>query len=254
MNRWFGTKEDSDRQASARNARAARRTIASLPELRLSSDEDDFNDCESSFTTSLNLDGQVDDETDSQPSTSAASQPAASPVVPAATMPDPTPFDKEDKANDAEAWKKEIKTKFDVRDVLYWFNIVESEMKKAGINKQWDKKNAIVPLLPQEVVEELKPFLRLTETEAGTTIYFDVKTELLSLFGPKEEDAYKKAKALKCTGRPSAFGKQLVHIICPGSKPFEGCHCARMVYGFWEDQMSPAIKSHLAGLPFNKDT
>ena len=253
MNRWFGTKEDSDKQASDRNARAARRTIAAFPQVVLSSDEDEvFGECETSFH--FNVDGQFDEDED-QPTV--PQEPAASTSADnasaAAAMPS-VPFDKEDKDNDVDSWKKEVKTKFDQHDVLYWFNTVESEMKKFGINKQWDKKNTIVPLLPQDIVEELKPFLRLSETEAGTSIYYDVKTELLSLFGPKDEDAFKKAKALKCTGRPSAFGKQLVHIICPGSKPFEGCHCARMVFGFWEDQMSPAIKSHLAGLTFTKDT
>ena len=56
------------------------------------------------------------------------------------------------------------------------------------------------------------------------------------------------------TGTPSAFGKKLVHIICPGAKPFDNCHCARMVYGFWEAQQSPPVKSALAGLIFNQTT
>ena len=56
------------------------------------------------------------------------------------------------------------------------------------------------------------------------------------------------------TGKPSAFGKQLLHIICPGSRPLTNCHCARMVYGFWEAQLSAPIKTKLAGKKFNKDT
>ena len=162
-------------------------------------------------------------------------------------------FDRLNTDNDADAWKKEVKLKFDPHDALYWFNAVEADMKRFGINKQWDKKNSIVPLLPSDVVEELKPFLRLTEDEAGNTIYYDVKQELLSLYGPKEEDAYQKAKSLKLTTTPSALGKKLVHAVCPGAKPFDTCHCARMVYGFWIDQMSPPIRSALAGEKFNKD-
>ena len=64
MNRWWGSKSDSDQQASDRNQRAARRTLNSL-DLRLSdgSEEDDFDDANSSLHRSLqnitlNLDGE----------------------------------------------------------------------------------------------------------------------------------------------------------------------------------------------------
>ena len=224
MNRWWGGKNDSDRQSSERDARAARRTIAGLQLPLLSSDDDaDYNDCETSLHLP-NVDGTDDtDLGEGGPGSSTSNQPSSRPLTMAA-------FDKQNTENDAEAWKKEVKIKYMPNDVPYWFNTVEAEMKKFGINKQWDKKNSIVPLLPADIVEELMPFLRLTEDEAGDQIYYDVKQELLSLYGPKEEDAYKRAKALKCTGRPSAFGKQLVHLICPGAKPFHTCHCARIVF------------------------
>ena len=127
-------------------------------------------------------------------------------------------------------------------------------MKKFGINRQWDKKDAIIPLLPESIVEECMPILRLTQEEAGDQVFKDLKTEIISLYGPKDEDAFQKAMALKMTGTPSSFGKRLTHILCPGSKPFSTCHCARIVYGIWVAQLGPAIKSHLAGLKFNKDT
>ena len=249
MNRWWGNRDDSEKQASERNSRAARRTIAGLQvPLVLSSDDDelDFNDCETSLHLP-NVDGTDDTDLNPGPGSSRQSVPTPTPAM-------ALPFDRLDAENDAEAWKKEVKTKFNSGDVLYWFNTVEAEMKKHGINRQWDKKSSIVPLLPQEIVEELMPLLRLTEEEASKEIYYEVKQEILLLYGPKEEDAYKKAKALKCTGRPSAFGKQLLHLICPGTKPFESCHCARIVFGMWEEQLSAPIKSHLAGLTFNKDT
>ena len=98
------------------------------------------------------------------------------------------------------------------------------------------------------------PILRLSQDEAGDQVYKDLKTEILSLYGPKEEDAFKKAIALKMTGTPSSFGKKLTHILCPGSRPFSTCHCARIVFGFWEAQLSPVIKSHLTGITFNATT
>ena len=164
------------------------------------------------------------------------------------------PVDKANYADDEDAWKKEIKLKFDIHDVRYWFNAVEASMKKFGINLQWSKKDAILPLLPEDVIEECKPILRLTQDEAGSQIYHDLKKEILSLYGPRDEDAFQKAIALRLTSTPSALGKKLIHIICPGAKPFDGCHCAKMVYGFWWAQLSLPIRSHLARKPFNKDT
>ena len=246
MNRWFGTPADSARQSSDRDQRAARRTIARLPEQAqlpaILSDEDEFLDTETSFH--LNLDGEPGDtSTSSQGSTPEA-----------ATMP-AVAFDVEDKENDADSWKKEVKIKFDMQEVEYWFNSVEAQMKSFGINKQWDKKNAILPLLSESVIDECKPLLRLSETDAGNQIYKELKTEIIALYGSKDEDAYQKAKALKLgTGRPSALGKKLVHALCPGTKPFTTCHCARIVYGFWIEQMSPQIKTKLAGQKFTKDT
>ena len=64
MNWWPGSKADSERQASDRNSRAARRTIATLPQVTLSSDEDDFKDCDTSllFATDGANDPDSDDD------------------------------------------------------------------------------------------------------------------------------------------------------------------------------------------------
>ena len=240
MNRWWGSKDDSDRQAGERASRAARRVIADQVQVK-SDSEDDFQDCDTSGFF-LNVDGN-DDELDAPPIV---------PEEPADNMP-ATPFDQEDKENDAEAWKKEIKVPFD-QDINYWFNKIEAQMKKFGINRQWDKKDAAAALLPEHVIEECKPILRLTEAEAGPHIYKDLKAEVVSIFGPRDEDVFKKAIALRLTGTPSALGKKLIHLICPGSKPFDGCHCAKIVYGFWDSQLTVPIRTALAGQPFNKDT
>ena len=238
MSRWFGSVQDSDRQASERNQRAARRAIASFPVIS-SGSEDEFGDCETSIH--LQVDGADDDIEENMAAAELARQKAL-------------PVDESNYENDPEAWKKEIKVKFDINDVEYWFNTVEAQMKKFGINEQWDKKSSIIPLLPESVVEECKPLLRLSQAEAGDTIYKDLKTEILSLYGQRDQDAFKKACALKMTGTPSSFGKQLIHIICPGSKPFVGCHCARMVYGWWEAQLTPPIKTKIAGKKFDATT
>ena len=60
------------------------------------------------------------------------------------------PVDTSNYDNDPDSWKKEIKIKFDQHDVNYWFNSIESQMHKYGINLQWSKKDAIIPVLPEE--------------------------------------------------------------------------------------------------------
>ena len=55
-------------------------------------------------------------------------------------------------------------------------------------------------------------------------------------------------------GKPSALGKRLVHVICPGAQPMTNCHCDKMIYGFWLNQLGPAIKCRLADMKFTKET
>ena len=251
MNRWWGSQKDSESQSAERSQRAARRTLRDL-NLNPLSDEDEelvFEDCDTSFRESniFNLDGndEIEDLEEIIPGTMNAAQIAAQKLL---------PFQDSSFPDDDDAWKKELRIKFEIHDVKYWFNSVESEMKKFGINTQWSKKNAIVPMLPEEVVEECKPILRLSEDEAGDHIYRDLKQEITKLYGPRPQDAFRKAMALRLTGKPSALGKKLLHIICPGAKPLEGCHCDKMVYGFWEAQLGKDIRAGIADYEFNKDT
>ena len=133
---WFGTPASSASQAADRNQRAARRAISQLQQVTSDSD-DDFRDANTSFSAKLNLDGDAEDLDQSIMTAEAAAL--------AAEM--AKPLDKRNYADDPEAWKKDIKIKFEIHDVKYWFNTVESQMKKFGINLQWSKKDAIVPLL-----------------------------------------------------------------------------------------------------------
>ena len=134
MNRWWGNSSDSANQAADRDRRAARRTINSLPAVLSDpgSDEDDFRDCDTSLLFG-NVDGADDlDETDDM--AAAAAELARQRALPV----EDSDFD-----NDPDSWKKEIKIKYEPHDVEYWFNAVEAEMVTFGINRQWNKKNAI---------------------------------------------------------------------------------------------------------------
>ena len=81
MNRWWGSKDESEKQAGDRAQRAARRTINNL-QLALS-DDDEYTECNTSFNNSslFNLDGAGDidsedseNETEIMPLTAAESR------------------------------------------------------------------------------------------------------------------------------------------------------------------------------------
>lgn len=164
MHRWWGSSADSEEQAADRASRAARRTIRSLPSDP--EDEEEFADCDTSLANASIFQGDGADSDDG----STASDDMAAELARQKAL----PVEEADFENDEDAWKKEIKDTFEANDVEYWFNVVEARMKKFGINRQWDKKDAIVHLLPADVVEECKPILRLKQADAGPNIYTHV--------------------------------------------------------------------------------
>ena len=93
------------------------------------------------------------------------------------------PFDEQDYPDDSDAWKKSISLKFDRHDPEFWFTNAEAEMETFGIFTQWSKRRALLgkDILPPDILDELKPLLRLTKAEAGATPYKDVKTEEMRL-------------------------------------------------------------------------
>ena len=127
-------------------------------------------------------------------------------------------------------------------------------MKSAGINKQLTKRDSLLPTLPEDVIEECKPLLRIPEADLGTHPYRDLKHEILQIYGKKQQDAFARAFSRKLEGRPSALGKLLIHDICPAPKPLTGCHCAPMVWGFWHRQLPQSCKDKLAGKTFDSTT
>ena len=260
MHRWFGSQQDSSQQAASRDQRAAdrerraaRETLANLNLNPLSDEEDIYEDCNLSInnTSIFNLDGQADEESSSESDHTPEGDSMDAATLAAEKA---KPFEDANFPDDEDAWKKELRIKFDRNDVEYWFNASESQMKKFGINTQWSKKDAVAAILPEDVLEECKPILRLKQDEAGPNIYKDLKAEILSQYGQRQEDSYKKALALTMTGSPSSFGKKLIHILCPGAKPLESCHCAKFIYGMWEAKLSPAIKSAIADMKFDHST
>ena len=156
--------------------------------------------------------------------------------------------------DDKEAWKKSVTIKFNRKDVEYFFTATEAQLKSFGINSQLSKRDALLPILPEDVIDECKPLLRIPEEEVGPSPYRDLKKEILKIFGKKPKDSFTRAMSRQMTGRPSALGKILLHDICPGYQPLVGCHCAPMVWGFWHKNLPQACKIGLADKEFNATT
>ena len=154
MNRWWGTSDDSQRQASERTSRAARRTISRLPQINLGdSSDDEYEDCNLSNSFILNLDGA--DDVDEEVA-----------IMPAVR------FDTEDGTDDAEYYKKLSTLKnreFNKKEPEFWFNSIEASLKHIGLKSQWSKREVLHNLLPEDVQIQVKHILKKDQDSAGTT-------------------------------------------------------------------------------------
>ena len=133
-----------------------------------------------------------------QAAAEAAAEAAAAAAAAANRMPDPPVVVRYDQAggeDDGDVYKKlsTLRTPFTKADAKFWFANFERSIKHFGVKSQVTKKEALINQLTQEAIDECKNLIALEEDEAGDTPYFDLKTELLSLFGPRPEDSYAKA-------------------------------------------------------------
>ena len=141
MHRWFGSSQDSDRQASERDRRAARRTIAQLPTIASSDSGDEYADCNLSTSFILNVDSGNDSDS-------------------ASTHSDIMPnFDVENGTDDADYYKKLgpiSNHTFNTKEPEFWFTSIESSLKHIGVKSQWSKRKILQNLLPEAIQLELK--------------------------------------------------------------------------------------------------
>ena len=148
---------------------------------------------------------------------------------------------------------KLVKAEWDP-DVLFWFNAVEAQMKRAQIFKQWTKRETLMTLLPANVLSEVRYLYRLSEAEAGTKPYKDIKDAIIKIFAPKPKDSIDKALSRVLTVRPSLLGKQLIEDICKCKPALKSQCCADVVFGLFRRQLPTAVRNKIAGEPFTKDT
>ena len=86
-------------------------------------------------------------------------------------------FEKENVDDDEKAMDnlRSVQCPFNKDDIEFWFSQLEDQLTLIGVKKQWTKKIALVRFLPAEIQIQVKSLLKLTQTNAGTDIYFKIK-------------------------------------------------------------------------------
>ena len=164
-------------------------------------------------------------------------------------------FDMVDEADAAETLGKMagIKVAWDPQDLEYWFGELEQQMELIQVKSQWTKRIILSNNLPREVKAEVKEILKKPKSAAPVNIYKGLKSKLLELFGPNEEDAFEKAAQLVLTGKPSALAKRIAEILCQCDPPLSDCCAAKTVAALWKRQLPQVVRTALAGYSLKDD-
>ena len=149
---------------------------------------------------------------------------------------------------------RDCKLPFNKNDIKLWFSLIESKMQFAGLKKQWSKRQVLIQLIPPEYHSDFKAYLQMQETEAGADSYYQLKSAIIKQFGHKQADNFDKAISRVMTSTPSHLGRQILHDICPQTKPLTGCHCAAVVLGIWRRSLPSVVRNSIADMDFNSAT
>ena len=124
----------------------------------------------------------------------------------------------------------------------------------ASVKGQWLKRTILQRNLPNKQKEDVKSLLTLTQTEAGTDIYLKLKRNLVRIYAPKAQDAYRRALARTMVGLPSQLGYQIVDDICRKSSKLTGCCCEGAAQAIWEMKLPVNIRAHISKMEFTHAT
>ena len=151
-------------------------------------------------------------------------------------------------------YSRTLKVDLDPAEIDFWFTQIENEMFTCGIKSQWMKRCVLVKNLPAKMQTDVKSLLILKKSDAPVDIYKKVKTELLRIHAPKEEETYKKALTRVLVGLPSQLGQVLINDVCKKPVKLEGCCCSRAVWTLWNIQLPLQVRSQIADEVFNHST
>ena len=152
-----------------------------------------------------------------------------------------------------EACRNAASVEWDDEDIRFFFNQVEIKMAAVGVKKNFTKLQVLSTVIPKRVQDEVKELLSIKATEfPNNDGYKQLKHEILRIFGPRPEDAVDRALARVLTGKPSQLARALVGDIC--KRRLDCPCCPAVVMSLWKRQLPASVKSHIAGMKFDKDT
>ena len=149
---------------------------------------------------------------------------------------------------------RSIKVEFNPHDIKFWFAELEDEMLVATIKSQYLKKSVLQRNLPVKQKEDVKAYLTLSKTEAGDSIYHDIKAALIRIYAPRPQDSYNKALTRTMVGLPSQLGYQIVDDICKKPNKLVGCCCAAAALALWSLQLPVNVRAHISNSEFTAAT
>ena len=158
-------------------------------------------------------------------------------------------FDTENGTDEANALTEAIRRleryEWNQEDLLFYFGQIEIKMAAAGVKKQFTKFQALSSVLPKQVIEAVKPFLRKTEADyTDKNSYKLLKTEILRIFGPKPGAAIERALSRVMVGPPSQLARELVNDICKND--LDCTCCPGVVETLWKRHLSAPVKAGIA--------
>ena len=165
-------------------------------------------------------------------------------------------FETEDGKDEPKALQEACKTleRFEWMedDLLFWFGQVEIKMAQCGVKKQFTKFQVLATIIPRRIIEEVKPLLRKTEADfTEKDSYKQLKTRILTIFGPKPEESVERALNRVMTTTPSALARALVNDLCKNELDCE-C-CPAIVTALWKRHLSEAVRAGIAEYDMDKD-
>ena len=142
---------------------------------------------------------------------------------------------------------------FDESDLNFYFKQLEIKMKSNGVKKNYTKLEVLTSILPKRVIDEVKPLLLKEEDEfTENDAYFQLKKEILRIFGPTEASSFQRAMGRVLSGKPSQLARQIINDMCDHN--LDGCCCRKWVFGLWHQALPTNVKAAVAHHKFDKDT
>ena len=167
-------------------------------------------------------------------------------------------FDAEDGNDAAGAFKSAIDTvknmTWEDNEPGWFFNQFEIKLQTCGVKKQWTKLQTLSTILPKHIIEEIKPLLSKQESEwTNKDSYFQVKAEILSIFGPSDDAAFERAMSRVLSGKPSQLARALVNDLCDQNPQLEGCCCKKFIVGLWKRNLPSGVLQKISDQPFTTE-